>query len=139
MTAYASSFNDIYAAESKGSNISSSDDEKETISTSSESNEASDYKKEEKKNTAGESDTDNNTSNAGGKKKDDGKKDDGKKDEEEAADDEVEKYSPHASLMLMADGDTGLVMYEKNADKQFNPGGLVKILTAITAIELCDD
>lgn len=138
MTAYASSFNEIYAAESKSSTISASDDEKETKSTSPESKKASSDKKEEEKDTGSKDDADDKSSDTGSKKSDDGKKD-SKKDKEEAADDEAEKYSPHAGLMLMADGDTGLVMYEKNADKQFNPGGLVKILTAITAIELCDD
>ena len=44
-----------------------------------------------------------------------------------------------AKAYILMDADTGRVLYEKNADKQFNPGGLVKILTAITAIELCDD
>ncbi|MBE7051809.1 MAG: D-alanyl-D-alanine carboxypeptidase [Ruminococcaceae bacterium] len=44
-------------------------------------------------------------------------------------------YSPHAKYMLMVDVQSDTVMYEANADATFSPGGLTKILTAITAIE----
>lgn len=57
----------------------------------------------------------------------------------ETDEEKPQKYSPRSNLMLMVDMDSGLIMYEKNADEHFSPGSLAKILTAITALENCDN
>ncbi len=48
-------------------------------------------------------------------------------------------YSPHSKYMLTADLGSDLVLYEKNCEAEIAPSGFAKILTAITALELCDD
>lgn len=53
--------------------------------------------------------------------------------------DEEEVFTPISKYMLIVDLDSSRVLYEDDSEKEFNPGGLVKILTAITAIENCSD
>ena len=54
-------------------------------------------------------------------------------------DDEPKEYSPASNCLLIIDLDSSRVLFEKNSEKNFNPGSLVKILTAITAIENCNN
>lgn len=50
-----------------------------------------------------------------------------------------ESYKPTADSLIVGDTQTGLIIYEKNSDKKINPGSLVKVITAITAIEFTKD
>lgn len=43
-----------------------------------------------------------------------------------------------ARAVLVADYDTGAIMYEKNADERLAPASLVKLLTALVAMDYCD-
>lgn len=50
-----------------------------------------------------------------------------------------EPYTPHSSSMLATDLKSGIVLYEQNPHMQFSPGSLTRIVTAIVAIENCED
>ncbi len=76
--------------------------------------------------------SDNDDSNDDKKKKDKDKSED-KEDEEE------EEFTPISKYLLIADVESSRILYEDDSDKEFNPGAMVKILTAITAIENCAD
>lgn len=50
-----------------------------------------------------------------------------------------EDYKPTASGLIIGDTKTGLIIYKENSDEKINPGSLVKVITAITAIEFSKD
>jgi len=52
---------------------------------------------------------------------------------------EPKEYTPTSDYMLIIDLDSSRILYDDDSEKEFNPGSLVKILTAITAIENCSD
>ncbi len=83
----------------------------------------SETQKEKKESDASEKDK---------KKTDDSEK---KKTDDSDAEIEEEEYRPHAKHLLAVDMKSGLFMYEKNITQSFNPGSLVKILTAITVLD----
>lgn len=130
-------YTNVYATESDtSSKVSSSDTDSDQKSDKDDDN-----KDDDKKTLSKKSDKKDDKDKDKDKDKKDKDDTDSKDDDEDEAEDEeeVEEYFPHANLMLMVDGDTDLVMFEQKADKEFNPGSLVKILTAITVIETCED
>lgn len=74
------------------------------------------------------------------KEKDDNKDDsenNDKDDEDKDEEDEEEVYMPASRQMLAVDLNNDLILFNQNEDEIINPGSLVKIATAITAIDLC--
>ena len=87
-----------------------------------------------------------NSSNKGNDKKADSAASDENSDEDEPKikepkikDGTDEDYKPTASGLIIGDTKTGLIIYKENSDEEFNPGSLVKVITAITAIEFSKD
>ncbi|MDR1002054.1 MAG: D-alanyl-D-alanine carboxypeptidase [Oscillospiraceae bacterium] len=48
-------------------------------------------------------------------------------------------YTPQSESVFFINMDTGIVVYEKNADERRYPASTTKVMTALLAIELCPD
>ena len=85
--------------------------------------------------------SDNSSNNAGDKKADSAASDENSDEDEpkikepKIKDGTDEDYKPTASGLIIGDTKTGLIIYKENSDEKINPGSLVKVITAITAIE----
>lgn len=51
--------------------------------------------------------------------------------------DEDEDASEHAQAAIVMDADSGLILYENNADAAYYPASITKIMTALLALENC--
>lgn len=118
-----SSGQSVFAEEKNKSAQTESVDDKKTPSDDTEEKDSSDDSEKEDTDDKEEKDKDNKD----------------KKDKEDKKDEKPKEYLPHSKYMLAVDMKSGLFTYEKNSDESFKPGGLVKILTAITVLENVKD